>query len=171
MTDTLNSLKVCLDIVSVFSFIQSRNGEVVLPVLYTRSCLAVNTTFPFFVINSAWFLETECSCFHLTASWWLFYSYIVHGRSWCLFIIALFDLAYEPPKPDKIAADPNSWIALECDATEKFSVTGAYKQDVPYAVYTNFNFMKTELESGWFAIKIEPDDKDDYGKKNLTKVC
>ena len=85
--------------------------------------------------------------------------------------MALFDLAYEPPKPDKIAADPNSWIALECDATEKFSVTGAYKQDVPYAVYTNFNFMKTELESGWFAIKIEPDDKDDYGKKNLTKVC
>ena len=83
----------------------------------------------------------------------------------------MFDLAYEPPKPDKIAADPNSWIALECDATEKFSATGANKQDVPYAVYTNFNFMKTELESGWFAIKIEPDDKDDYGKKNLTKVC
>ena len=81
------------------------------------------------------------------------------------------DLAYEPPKPDKIEADPNSWIALECDATEKFSATGAYKQDVPYAVYTNFNFMQTELESGWFAIKIEPDDKDDYGKKNLTKVC
>ena len=133
--------------------------------------LTVNTAFPFFVINSVWFLETECSCFHLTASWWLFYRYIVHGRSWCLFIIALFHLAYEPPKPDKIAADPNSWIALECDATEKFSATGANKQDVPYAVYTNFNFMQTELESGWFAIKIEPDDKDDYGKKNLTKVC
>ena len=31
--------------------------------------------------------------------------------------------------------------------------------------------MKTELESGWFAILIEPDDKDDYGKNNLTKVC
>ena len=31
--------------------------------------------------------------------------------------------------------------------------------------------METELQSGWFAIKIEPDDKDDYGVKNLTKVC
>lgn len=31
--------------------------------------------------------------------------------------------------------------------------------------------MQAELESGWFAIKIEPDDKDDYGQKNLTKVC
>ena len=31
--------------------------------------------------------------------------------------------------------------------------------------------MQTELESGWFAIQIEPDDKDDYGIKNLTKVC
>lgn len=30
--------------------------------------------------------------------------------------------------------------------------------------------MRTELESGWFAIKKEPDDKDDYGKKQLTKV-
>ena len=30
--------------------------------------------------------------------------------------------------------------------------------------------METELQSGWFAIKIEPDDKDDYGVKNLTKV-
>ena len=50
--NTLNSLKVCLDIVTVFLFIQSENDEVVLPVLYTRSCLAVNTTFPFFVINS-----------------------------------------------------------------------------------------------------------------------
>ena len=31
--------------------------------------------------------------------------------------------------------------------------------------------MQTELESGWFAILIEADDKDDYGIKNLTKVC
>ena len=31
--------------------------------------------------------------------------------------------------------------------------------------------MQTELESGWFAILIEADDKDDYGVKNLTKVC
>lgn len=31
--------------------------------------------------------------------------------------------------------------------------------------------MQSELESGWFAILIEADDKDDYGKKNLTKVC
>lgn len=80
-------------------------------------------------------------------------------------------LAYQPNKPDKTAADPNSWIALECGATEKFSATGTYKQNVPYAVYSNFNFMRTELESGWFAIQLEPDDKDDYGKKKLTKVC
>ena len=39
MMNTLKSLKVCLDIVSVFLFIQSRNDEVILPVLYTRSCL------------------------------------------------------------------------------------------------------------------------------------
>ena len=45
-----------------------------------------------------------------------------------------------------------------------------YKQDVPYAVYSNFGFIKRELESGWFAIKMEPDDKDDYGQKKLTKV-
>ena len=38
-------------------------------------------------------------------------------------------------------------------------------------MYSNFNFMRTELESGWFAIQLEPDDKDDYGKKKLTKVC
>ena len=80
-------------------------------------------------------------------------------------------LAYQPSKPDKTATDPNSWIALECGATEKFSATGTYKQNVPYAVYSNFNFMRTELESGWFAIQLEPDDKDDYGKKKLTKVC
>ena len=35
----------------------------------------------------------------------------------------------------------------------------------------NFGFMRTELESGWFAIQIVADDKDDYGKKKLTKVC
>ncbi|XP_068704567.1 uncharacterized protein [Montipora foliosa] len=78
---------------------------------------------------------------------------------------------FQPSKPDKTNADPNSWIALECGATEKYSATGAYAQDVPLAVYSNFAFMKTELESGWFAIKIEPDDKDDYGIKNVTKVC
>jgi len=80
-------------------------------------------------------------------------------------------LVPQPSKPDKTAADPRSWIALECGATEKFSATGAYKQDVPFAVYSNFAFMQTELESGYFAIQIEPDDKDDYGQKNLTKVC
>ncbi|CAH3028156.1 unnamed protein product [Porites evermanni] len=78
---------------------------------------------------------------------------------------------YQPSKPDKTSVDPKSWIALECGATEKFSATGAYKEDVPSAVYSNFDFMKTELESGWFAIKIEADDQDDYGIKNLTKVC
>ncbi|KAJ7381185.1 hypothetical protein OS493_004785 [Desmophyllum pertusum] len=78
---------------------------------------------------------------------------------------------FQPSKPDKTAADPKSWLALECGVTEKFSATGANKQDVPFAVYSYFNFMKTELESGWFAIKIEADNKDDFGKKNLTKVC
>ena len=169
--NTLNSLKVCLDNVSVFLFIQSENDEVVLSVLYTRSCLAVNTTFPFFVIIQFDFLKQNALVFILLPLDGYFIVILYMEGSWCLFIIALFDLAYQPSKPDKIAADPNSWIALECDATEKFSATGAYKQDVPYAVYTNFNFMQTELESGWFAIKIEPDDKDDYGKKNLTKVC
>lgn len=84
-----------------------------------------------------------------------------------------FYLVYQPSKPDKTAADPKSWLALECDATEKKSATGAYAQEVPYAVYSlsNFAFMKTELESGWFAIKMEDDDKDDYGQKKLTKVC
>ena len=60
---------------------------------------------------------------------------------------------------------------MECEAAEKFSATGAQKQDVPFAVYSNFNFMKTELESGWFAIQVVPDDKDDYGQKKLTRVC
>lgn len=54
--------------------------------------------------------------------------------------------------------------------TEKFSASGAYRQDVPFAVYSNFNFMKAELESGWFAVKIERDGRDFYGKKSLTKV-
>ena len=31
--------------------------------------------------------------------------------------------------------------------------------------------MRTELESGWFAIQTVPDDKDDYGQKKLKKVC
>ena len=31
--------------------------------------------------------------------------------------------------------------------------------------------MRTELESGWFAVEMVPDDKDDYGQKQLTKVC
>ena len=78
---------------------------------------------------------------------------------------------FQPPKLDKTSADPNSWIALECGASEKYSATGANANDVPFAVYSNFLFMQTELQSGWFAIKIEPDDKDDYGVKNLTKVC
>ena len=88
----------------------------------------------------------------------------------CLLLL-FFSIVPQPDKPDKTAADPNSWIGLECTATEKFSATGAYKQNVPYAVYSSFSFIKSELESGWFAILIEPDDKDDYGKKNLTKVC
>ena len=79
--------------------------------------------------------------------------------------------AYQPNKPDKTPTDPASWIAIECEAAEKFSATGAHKQDVPFAVYSNFNFMKTELESGWFAIQVVPDDKDDYGQKKLSKVC
>lgn len=87
-----------------------------------------------------------------------------------LFFFVCF-LVFQPSKPDKTSADPRSWIALECGATEKFSATGAYAQDVPFAVYSNFAFMQTELESGWFAIQTEADDLDPYGKKNLTKVC
>ena len=79
-------------------------------------------------------------------------------------------LAFQPNKPDKAPADPKSWIALECGAAEKLSASGSFKNDVPFAVFSNFAFMRTELESGWFAIKKEPDDKDDYGKKQLTKV-
>ena len=81
-------------------------------------------------------------------------------------------LAYQPNKPDKTATDPKSWIATECGAAEKFSATGSYKNDIPSAVYSNlnFNFMRTELESGWFAVEMVPDDKDDYGQKQLTKV-
>jgi len=63
--NTLNSLKVCLDNVSVFLFIQSENDEVVLSVLYTRSCLAVNTTFPFFVIIQFDFLKQNALVFIL----------------------------------------------------------------------------------------------------------
>ena len=80
-------------------------------------------------------------------------------------------LVFQPSKPDKTSADPKSWIALECGATEKYSATGSYAQDVPFAVYDNFAFMKTELESGWFAILEEEDDQDDYGQKKLKKVC
>lgn len=40
-----------------------------------------------------------------------------------------------------------------------------------YVVYLSFFFIKFELESGWFVILIELDDKDDYGKKNFIKVC
>ncbi|XP_068704515.1 uncharacterized protein [Montipora foliosa] len=78
---------------------------------------------------------------------------------------------YQPDKPDKAPADANSWIALECEATEKLSATGSMKGNIPYAVYSNFDAMRTELESGYFAIKMEPDDRDDYGRKQLTKVC
>ena len=78
--------------------------------------------------------------------------------------------AYQPNKPDKNATDPESWIATECGAAEKFSATGAYKNDIPNAVYSNFNFMRTELESGWFAVQMVPDDMDDYGQKKLSKV-
>ena len=90
---------------------------------------------------------------------------------YCCGLLFSFPLVYQPSKPDKTSVDLKSWIALECGATEKFSATGAYKENVPSAVYSNFDFMKTELESGWFAIKIEADDQDDYGIKNLTKVC
>ena len=31
--------------------------------------------------------------------------------------------------------------------------------------------MRTELESGWFAVQMVPDDMDDYGQKQLSKVC
>ena len=79
--------------------------------------------------------------------------------------------AYQPNKPDKNATDPKSWIATECGAAEKFSATGAYKNNIPSAVYSNFNFMRSELESGWFAVQMVPDDKDDYGQKQLRKVC
>ena len=83
----------------------------------------------------------------------------------------LYRLAFTPSRPDKTAADPKSWVALECGATEKFSATGSYKQDIPSAVYSNFNFMRAELESGYFAIQMVPDDQDDYGRKQLKKVC
>ncbi|KAL9979352.1 hypothetical protein ACROYT_G017003 [Oculina patagonica] len=78
---------------------------------------------------------------------------------------------YQPNKPDKTSTDPKSWIALECESAEKFSATGSYKSDIPFAVYSNFNFMRTELESGWFAIQTVDDDKDDYGQKKLKKIC
>lgn len=77
---------------------------------------------------------------------------------------------YQPSKPDKTAADPTSWLALECKATEKYSATGSNAQDVPLEVYSSFNFMQAQLQNGWFAILIEADDLDDYGQKNLTKV-
>ena len=38
-------------------------------------------------------------------------------------------------------------------------------------MYSNFGFMRTELESGWFATQIEDDDLDPYGIKSLIKVC
>ena len=82
-----------------------------------------------------------------------------------------FVLVFKPSKPDKTSVDPKSWLALECNATEKFSATGSYAQDVPFAVYSNFDFMQTELESGWFAIMMEEDDQDNYGQKQLKKVC
>lgn len=41
---------------------------------------------------------------------------------------------------------------------------------MPFAVYSNFASMHTELESGYFAIKMEPDGQDPYGRKQLTKV-
>lgn len=99
--------------------------------------------------------------------------FIALSLLWNWLSILLFNTfsVFQPSKPDKTSADPNSWIALECGASEKYSATGAQAKDVPFAVYSNFPFMQTELESGWFAIKIEPDDKDDYGVKNLTKVC
>ena len=80
---------------------------------------------------------------------------------------------YQPDKPDKTSTDPKSWLALECGATEKFSATGSYKQDIPSAVYSseNFGFMRNELESGYFAIQMVPDNRDGYGKRKLTKVC
>ena len=78
---------------------------------------------------------------------------------------------YQPNKPDKNATDPKSWIATEWKKKKKFSATGAYKNDIPSAVYSNFNFMRTELESGWFAVQMVPDDMDDYGQKQLSKVC
>ena len=77
-------------------------------------------------------------------------------------------LVYQPSKPDSTTADLTSWLALECEATEKYSADGAYEQDVPSGVYSSFSFIQAELQNGWFAIKIEPDDQDE--EKTVTKV-
>ena len=78
----------------------------------------------------------------------------------------------QPNKPDKEAADPKSYIAKECGASERLSATGAHKDQIPAALYydNNFKVFQRELESGWFAVTQEDDPDDPYGQKKLTKV-
>ena len=82
-------------------------------------------------------------------------------------------LEYQPLKLEKTVADPKSWIYLECGATEKFFVNGSHKQNLPSGLFSsqNFGFIRAELESGYFAIQMLPDDNDEYGEKKITKVC
>lgn len=61
--------------------------------------------------------------------------------------------------------DVNLWIVLECGVIEKFLVIGSMKGNIFYVVYLNFDVMWIELESGYFVIKMEFDDRDDYGRK------
>lgn len=76
---------------------------------------------------------------------------------------------YQPNKPDSAPAPKGSFIQEECASETKYSATGAQAKQVPFEAYYHFNFMRSELESGWFATQTIDDDRN-HGKK-LTKIC
>lgn len=76
---------------------------------------------------------------------------------------------YIPNRPDKAPTDANSYIKLECDTDEKFTVKGANTANIPTSLVNSlFSFMSAELQNAWFGVKMEDDEIDP--KKKYTKV-
>lgn len=74
--------------------------------------------------------------------------------------MAFFSSCLDPSfsLPDEADADPNSFIALECDTTKKFSAQGSFANLVPDKIYTeHFKDIANILKSGYFGKKVDGD--------------
>lgn len=70
---------------------------------------------------------------------------------------------------DEVEVATSSFIAQECNVTEKYSATGKYADELLDVVYKHFPAAKSMLQSGFFAIQEIPRIIDK--ETDITKIC